>query len=362
MACFVTGSSPVPLKTRRVEQRCTLNLSRAESSSRWCGVVVRRGGCQLRGSKRYFYINRRTRHSQWTFPEEINSSKKSSWVQSQTDASSSTERDVQTVSSSSSAPKNLVQKCAATSSMLGSKDATDASAVAQWILKTSPPPPPPGVDSPPPLPPISPPKSPPPPPPDSTEKKRKHKEPEDMDIEDSNDSSSFLFVSNRTFSEDGRMQYLSMVEHSSLRSLTTFPNSSIFNTVSSTSASGIEGLGTNSKLSHSFSYPVSNSDVNTMHWSNLPGYSQGTLMFTSANANNQSAEGKNLDKYASSGNGVCSSQLETLNTTQPGYVGFKKDMKKPKIQPPHGLKNKHMSSLVQKWAKIKNQQCKEDEE
>ncbi|GFS67320.1 uncharacterized protein TNCV_2902901 [Trichonephila clavipes] len=43
VACFVTGSSPVPLKTRRVGQRCTLNLSRAETSSRWCGVVVRRG-------------------------------------------------------------------------------------------------------------------------------------------------------------------------------------------------------------------------------------------------------------------------------------------------------------------------------
>ncbi|GFS64263.1 uncharacterized protein TNCV_3945841 [Trichonephila clavipes] len=44
VACFVTGSSPVPLKTHRVGQRCTLNLSRAETSSRWCGVVVRRGG------------------------------------------------------------------------------------------------------------------------------------------------------------------------------------------------------------------------------------------------------------------------------------------------------------------------------
>ncbi|GFU88134.1 uncharacterized protein TNCV_1337031 [Trichonephila clavipes] len=44
VACFATGSSPVPLKTRRVGQRCTLNLSRAETSSRWCGVVVRRGG------------------------------------------------------------------------------------------------------------------------------------------------------------------------------------------------------------------------------------------------------------------------------------------------------------------------------
>ncbi|GFT43603.1 transposable element Tcb2 transposase [Trichonephila clavipes] len=44
VACFVTSSSPVPLKTRRVGQRCTLNLSRAETSSRWCGLVVRRGG------------------------------------------------------------------------------------------------------------------------------------------------------------------------------------------------------------------------------------------------------------------------------------------------------------------------------
>ncbi|GFT64819.1 uncharacterized protein TNCV_2256611 [Trichonephila clavipes] len=35
----VMSSSPVPLKTHRVGQRCTLNLSRAEASSRWCGVV-----------------------------------------------------------------------------------------------------------------------------------------------------------------------------------------------------------------------------------------------------------------------------------------------------------------------------------
>ncbi|GFV47110.1 uncharacterized protein TNCV_198051 [Trichonephila clavipes] len=42
-AGFVTSSSPVPPKTRRVGQRCTLNLSRAETSTRWCGVVVRRG-------------------------------------------------------------------------------------------------------------------------------------------------------------------------------------------------------------------------------------------------------------------------------------------------------------------------------
>ncbi|GFW76580.1 uncharacterized protein TNCV_2681971 [Trichonephila clavipes] len=44
VACFVTSSSPVPLKTRRLGQRCTLILSKTETSSRWCGVVVRRGG------------------------------------------------------------------------------------------------------------------------------------------------------------------------------------------------------------------------------------------------------------------------------------------------------------------------------
>ncbi|GFS79498.1 transposable element Tc3 transposase [Trichonephila clavipes] len=43
----VTSSSPVPLKTCRVGERCTLNLSRARTSSRWCGVVVWRGDADL---------------------------------------------------------------------------------------------------------------------------------------------------------------------------------------------------------------------------------------------------------------------------------------------------------------------------
>ncbi|GFW02449.1 uncharacterized protein TNCV_2454661 [Trichonephila clavipes] len=44
MSGFIMSSSPVPLKSRRVGKRCTLNLSRAQTFSRWCGVVVRRGG------------------------------------------------------------------------------------------------------------------------------------------------------------------------------------------------------------------------------------------------------------------------------------------------------------------------------
>ncbi|GFX83667.1 uncharacterized protein TNCV_326161 [Trichonephila clavipes] len=44
VAALVTSFTPVPLKTCRVGQRCTLNLSRTQTPSRWCGVVVRRGG------------------------------------------------------------------------------------------------------------------------------------------------------------------------------------------------------------------------------------------------------------------------------------------------------------------------------
>ncbi|GFX34328.1 uncharacterized protein TNCV_3226751 [Trichonephila clavipes] len=67
VACLVTSSSPVPLKSRRVGQRCTLNLSRAETSSRWCGVVFRRGG-QLRCHPRHLtmvqnYVVRRQKPS-----------------------------------------------------------------------------------------------------------------------------------------------------------------------------------------------------------------------------------------------------------------------------------------------------------
>ncbi|GFV31966.1 hypothetical protein TNCV_4195281 [Trichonephila clavipes] len=38
MAGFVTSSSSVLLKTRRVGQRCTLNLPKVETPSHWCGV------------------------------------------------------------------------------------------------------------------------------------------------------------------------------------------------------------------------------------------------------------------------------------------------------------------------------------
>ncbi|GFU73557.1 uncharacterized protein TNCV_3359971 [Trichonephila clavipes] len=44
VAGLVTSSSPVVLKTRRVGQRCILNLSRAQTSSRWFGVE-KLGGC-----------------------------------------------------------------------------------------------------------------------------------------------------------------------------------------------------------------------------------------------------------------------------------------------------------------------------
>ncbi|GFV09896.1 uncharacterized protein TNCV_2318261 [Trichonephila clavipes] len=68
VAGLITSSSPVLLKTRRVGQRCMLNLSRAQTSSRWCGVVARRRGCQLRCRPRHLtmvqnYVVRRRKPS-----------------------------------------------------------------------------------------------------------------------------------------------------------------------------------------------------------------------------------------------------------------------------------------------------------
>ncbi|GFT41775.1 uncharacterized protein TNCV_4708291 [Trichonephila clavipes] len=49
----IMSSSPVPLKTHRVGERCALNPSRVQTSSRWCGVVVRRVECPLRCRPRH---------------------------------------------------------------------------------------------------------------------------------------------------------------------------------------------------------------------------------------------------------------------------------------------------------------------
>ncbi|GFX72964.1 hypothetical protein TNCV_2814041 [Trichonephila clavipes] len=54
-------SIPVPLKTRRVGQQCTLNLSRAETSSSWCGVIVRREGVPAQFSRAWDHSKRRHR-------------------------------------------------------------------------------------------------------------------------------------------------------------------------------------------------------------------------------------------------------------------------------------------------------------
>ncbi|GFY02828.1 uncharacterized protein TNCV_3507081 [Trichonephila clavipes] len=63
VAGFVISSSPVPLKTHIVRQRCTLNLSRAQASSRWCGVVVMRWGARLRCHPRHLTVVRRQKPS-----------------------------------------------------------------------------------------------------------------------------------------------------------------------------------------------------------------------------------------------------------------------------------------------------------
>ncbi|GFV35360.1 hypothetical protein TNCV_3203921 [Trichonephila clavipes] len=52
------SSSLVPLKTRRVWGRCTLNLSRAQTSSCWSGVVVKRSQLKYRPRQRWSKISR----------------------------------------------------------------------------------------------------------------------------------------------------------------------------------------------------------------------------------------------------------------------------------------------------------------
>ncbi|GFX04215.1 hypothetical protein TNCV_3973641 [Trichonephila clavipes] len=54
----VTSSSPVPLKTRCVWGRCMLNLSRAQTSSCWSAVVVKRGQLKYRPRTPWFKITR----------------------------------------------------------------------------------------------------------------------------------------------------------------------------------------------------------------------------------------------------------------------------------------------------------------
>ncbi|GFW43206.1 uncharacterized protein TNCV_1349701 [Trichonephila clavipes] len=45
----IMSSIRVPFKTSCVGERCTLNLLRAQTFSRWCGVVVRREGSASSG-------------------------------------------------------------------------------------------------------------------------------------------------------------------------------------------------------------------------------------------------------------------------------------------------------------------------
>ncbi|GFT44726.1 uncharacterized protein TNCV_2845161 [Trichonephila clavipes] len=60
----VMSSNPVPIKTRRLGERCTLNLSRSQTSSDRWGGVARRGGCQVRCCPRHLTMaqNYEVRH------------------------------------------------------------------------------------------------------------------------------------------------------------------------------------------------------------------------------------------------------------------------------------------------------------
>lgn len=179
--------------------------------------------------KRYFYVNRRTQQSQWTFPPEcsiqVAMQNKQLWENHIS--------DIATASSTSSYPTAGGQFPLVSSSMSDERSCSGTSSGGIYVVKEedpehemldlyptpsaswtcpaprpqpSPPPPPPGVDSPPPPPPpiTPPPASPPPPPPapDSTELEEGEIPDVDMDVEDSNSSGSVIYSGKASQSDD----------------------------------------------------------------------------------------------------------------------------------------------------------------
>ncbi|GFS73423.1 uncharacterized protein TNCV_1101491 [Trichonephila clavipes] len=53
---YVRSSNPVPLKSCRVGKRYILNQSRAQTSSRWCGLIVTRRWCEFRCRPRHLAL------------------------------------------------------------------------------------------------------------------------------------------------------------------------------------------------------------------------------------------------------------------------------------------------------------------
>ncbi|KFM80903.1 Formin-binding protein 4, partial [Stegodyphus mimosarum] len=339
--------------------------------------------CQWsRESKRYFYVNNRTQHSQWTYPEELCNQEKASWMNtsdvvatsSASSFGSEKRDDLQTVSSS--VPERQLPESRPVSFAFDSRKERGgvsgqySDSAIGW---SSPPPPPPGVDSPPPPPPpppqSPPPDSPPPPPPDSTEVGDL---PEDMDL-DSDDSGPLPFISQCSSDKDMHMQYPPfMALRSPERSPENFPSTSVSNAVSSTSLSFCDDLNVPVKSPQ----PVSNSldclDPVNMMWTvtnTQPSCSSGNNYSfdrgNEAHVNDflsSSTETKEYEMCASSSSGgsIYSSDSFFYRKTSPYSTTMKKEKKKPNNLPGLALKKKNIPTLVEKWQKIKEEQDKED--
>ncbi|XP_035212562.1 uncharacterized protein LOC118186561 [Stegodyphus dumicola] len=336
--------------------------------------------CQWsRENKRYFYVNNRTQHSQWTYPEELCNQEKTSWMNtsdvvatsSASGFASEKRDDLQTVSSS--VPERQLPESRPASFAFDSRKERGgvsgqySDSATGW---SSPPPPPPGVDSPPPPPPQSPPPdSPPPPPPDSTEVGDL---PEDMDL-DSDDSGPLPFISQCSSDKDMHMQYPPFrALRSPERSPENFPSTSISNAVSSTSLSFCDDLNVPMKSPQ----PVSNSldclDPVNMMWTvtnTQPSCSSGNnYSFDRGNEArvndflSSSTETKEYEMCASSSSGgsIYSSDSFFYRKTSPYSTAMKKEKKKPNNLPGLALKKKNIPTLVEKWQKIKEEQDKED--
>ncbi|GIX68922.1 WW domain-containing protein [Caerostris extrusa] len=290
---------------------------------------------------------------QWTYPEELHNEEKSSVMQSlvYTDLISCDSQDnLQTASSS--VPENKM-KNSFTSDF---KENSEESFLAQRILQSHS-----LYDN------ASSPSTPSHTPPSKSSLQltvgslEAEYEPMDMDIDNSNDSSSFPLLHDKSLPEEKRIEYLAVMEHSPVGSPNSYTSSSNLDGVPlimSDYEESPENMETvNSTISPDPS-SFEKSDTNDGNSPNPCSNSQENVKLAAGNILSVSS-----DNSANFKNGRYSPHSEELSqkTVKPGNTVSKKERKKIKMLTGFGMKKKKITSLVEKWQKI-NDQYKDDKD
>ncbi|GIY24847.1 WW domain-containing protein [Caerostris darwini] len=284
-------------------------------------VVSGQWTCQWdRANQRYIYINTKTQHMQWTYPEELHNEEKSSVMQSlvYTDLISCDSQDNLQTASSSVPEKKM--KNSFTSDF---KENSEESFLAQRILQSHS-----LYDN------ASSPSTPSHTPPSKSSLQltvgslEAEYEPMDMDIDDSNDSSSFPLLHDKSLPEEKRIEDLAVMEHSPVGSPNSYTSSSNLDGVPliisdyGESPENIETV--NSTISPDPS-SFEKSDTNDGNSPNPCSNSQENVKSAAGNILSVSS-----DNSANSKNGRYSPHSEELSqkTVKPGNIVSKKERKK----------------------------------